>query len=105
MKVNKICIDWERLSVYEDLNVIRCYSCQGFHHKAGSCNGEKVCGNCAAEHDTVTCQSRMKACGNCILANNRYNTHYDMNHAAMDKSCPSASYHLEILRSRIDYGS
>lgn len=105
MKQNKVCIDWERLPVYEDLSVVRCYICQGFHHKAGSCSSERVCGVCAAAHDTVTCQSRTKACGNCIAANNRYNTRYDTNHAAVDKICPSANYHLEILRSRIDYGS
>lgn len=104
MKVNKVCIDWERLPVYEDLNITRCYNCQGYRHKGSSCSNKKVCGNCAGEHDTLVCQSRTRACGNCIAANGRYNTQYDTGHAAVDKNCPSTRYHLEILKSRIDYG-
>lgn len=99
----KICIDWERLSVYEDLNLIRCYNCQGYRHKGSTCNATKVCGKCSGEHDVKECDRQEKACANCITANNQYNTKYDTNHAAFDSSCPTTIYHLKIMRSRIDY--
>ncbi|CAG9769972.1 unnamed protein product [Ceutorhynchus assimilis] len=100
---SKICIDWERFSVYEDLNITRCYNCQGYRHKGSTCNATQVCGNCSGEHDIKECSRQEKACGNCISANNQYNTKYDTNHAAFDASCPTTNYYLKIMRSRIDY--
>lgn len=105
MKHKKVFIDWERCAVYENLSVTRCFRCQAFYHKSSTCTREKVCGNCAGNHVTAECKSQVKKCQNCSTANSVYKTGYNDNHAVNDPICPSYKYHIEVLRSRIDYGS
>lgn len=105
MNFKRIFIDWERCPVYEELNVMRCYNCHGYNHKSSSCNKKKACSKCSREHDAADCRSREVACINCTLANGRFGTQYDIKHVATDPQCPSTRYHVEIARSRVDYGS
>lgn len=101
----KIYINWERLPVYEDLTISRCYQCQGFNHKNNKCTRKQVCGNCAGNHVTTECESETKKCINCITANKQYNTEYEIDHSALDASCPSLEYHIKLLRSKTDYNT
>lgn len=105
MRFKRVCMDWERCVIYEDLTIMRCFCCQGFNHKRAICKGRKTCKNCAGEHDVSTCQSDVRRCGNCQAANALYKTKYKISHAADDPSCPSYGYHIAVLKSKIDYGS
>lgn len=105
MKVKKVFIDWERYPVYEDLTVTRCFGCQGFYHKQGTCKQQKACKTCAGKHDSKVCQSGSKRCKNCLTANSLYRAGYAIDHEADDLTCPSYCYQLGILKSRIDYGT
>lgn len=104
MKNKRVYIDWERCAVYENLSITRCFKCQGFYHKSSACTRGKICGNCAGEHETADCRSQARKCQNCSSSNLAYKTNYDINHAVNDAICPSYKYHIEVLRSRIDYG-
>lgn len=99
----RICIDWERLPIYEDLSVSRCYKCQGFYHKSYKCERDQVCGNCAGNHSASECDSQTKKCVNCLLSNKQYNLNHNTSHSALDTNCPSLKYHLGIIVSRTDY--
>lgn len=101
--MKRVYIDWERCAVYEDLQVIRCFNCQGFYHKGGTCDKRKTCSNCAGEHDRSACQSRVRRCHNCMVANSLHKTEYNTEHAVNDPVCPSYRYHIEVLKSKIDY--
>lgn len=103
MRAEKVNIAWGRYPIYEDLNLSRCYNCQGFHHKSTKCDRKEVCGSCSEEHRTSLCQSSVKKCNNCILANRIHNTRYETDHTTMDPNCPSTVYHMNILRSKIMY--
>ena len=105
MNMSRICIGWERYQVYEDLNVLRCFKCQGFNHKSDNCRQNETCANCADQHSTDTCTNSVKKCINCSIANDKFNTLYNVNHASTDVNCPSTQYHTDLLKSRIDYGS
>lgn len=104
MTMKRVFIDWERCVVYEDLQITRCYNCQGFYHKGGTCVKKKICGKCAEDHDSSACQNQMKKCHNCLLANSLYGTVYDTGHTVNDPVCPSYRYHINVLKSKIDYG-
>lgn len=104
MHFKRAYIDWERCVIYEDLTVTRCFNCQGFNHKKTSCKGKIACRNCAGGHDVSACQSENKRCQNCQSANRLYKTKYEISHAADDPSCPSYRYHVEVLKSKFDYG-
>lgn len=99
----KLYIDWERLPVYEDLTLSRCYKCQGFHHKSNKCMKNQICGNCAGDHNTFGCKIENKKCINCVTANKQYKMQYGTNHTALDLNCPSLKYHMEVMKGRIDY--
>lgn len=99
MNAKKIYLEWKRYTIYEDLEVTRCYNCQGFYHKQKDCINSKICCNCGEHHDSSLCHCNVKKCKNC-----KCQTNYNVDHSANDLSCPTYKYHLEILRSRIDYG-
>lgn len=101
----KIYINWERLPVYEDLTVSRCFKCQGFNHKSAKCNKEQVCANCAGNHESESCEGTIKKCINCREANKMYKLQHDTNHSALDNECPSLKYHLNLLKNKTDYNS
>lgn len=104
MKAQRVFMNWERYRIYEDLNLSRCYNCQGYNHKSANCVRRVSCGNCSGEHERSECNSVVKRCVNCDLANNKFSTGYNVDHAAADPGCPSTLYHTNILRSRINYG-
>lgn len=101
----KVYIDWERLPVYEDLTVSRCYKCQGFHHKSPNCTKTEVCGNCAGSHSTLACERQIKKCVNCKIANGKHNLQLNTDHSAFDPECPSLKYQLGLLQNKTDYNS
>lgn len=103
MIAGKLNLEWGRYPVYEDLNLSRCYKCQGYRHKSQQCKKGEVCGNCAEEHRTSSCQNNIKKCNNCALANKYIGTNYKIDHSTMDPNCPSTLYHINVLRSKIKY--
>lgn len=108
LNYGKVYIDWERLPVYEDINVLKCYNCQGFNHKSDKCKKDKVCwkcGACGEEHSVAECQGENKKCINCITANSQYKLNYATDHGVRDSDCPSLKYFVDRLRSKIDYST
>ena len=101
----KIFIGWERYNVYENLTVTRCFQCQEHYHKIGQCENGITCAYCAGNHESSACTKQIRKCKNCSNANTRYVMNYDTSHAASDTECPSTRYHINLLRSRIDYGT
>lgn len=105
MEMKKVCIGWERYPVYEDLDILRCFRCQGFHHKKNVCRGNVACGKCGDGHETKDCLSQTKCCRNCKVANLKQRQRYETDHEATDVECPVYKYHLEVLKNRTDYFS
>lgn len=103
MEEKKIYLEWERHPVYEDISVTRCFNCQGFYHKSDKCDRNKVCAKCSGPHDTAQCNARLLKCNNCHLANVTYKKNLKTDHSTLDPACPSTQYHLEIVRSKINY--
>lgn len=104
MDQKKIFIGWERYVVYENLNISRCFKCQEYYHKSERCHNEQACEICAENHCRDQCLGHIKKCKNCVNANDKFKTEYNTDHAASDTECPSTKYHIDLLRSRTDYG-
>lgn len=106
INIKKICIGWERHNVYENLSINRCFNCQEYYHKSGQCEREVSCEHCADNHESSTCmQGTPKKCKNCVIANEKFKTNHNTAHAASDPECPSTKYHIDLLRSRINYAA
>lgn len=105
MNISKIYIGWGRYPVYEDINVLRCFKCQQFHHKQKNCLNELVCPICSDSHEEKSCPKTKKCCKNCKMANEKYKIKYNFEHSSTDPSCPSVKYHIAMLKNKIDYFS
>ena len=99
----KVFIGWQRCSVYENLSISRCFKCQDYFHKSTDCNNAITCGYCAGSHDGSECAQQVKKCKNCMNANGRFKLTNDTNHTAFDLECPTTKYHVNVIRSKIDY--
>lgn len=99
----KVYLQWQRIPVYEDIGIQRCFKCQGFFHKNTSCPNNIACVYCGGRHDIRECPKTTKKCNNCMEANSHYGQKYQVDHEASDSLCPSYQYHLRALRSKIDY--
>jgi hypothetical protein len=69
MKREKINIGWDRCRVYEQIQILRCFKCAGFNHKAYDCQNETACAKCAGSHELTQCDSNIEKCVNCMRVN------------------------------------
>lgn len=102
-KFKKVYIEWQCCPVYEDINPIKCFNCLGFYHKSNNCENKRVCDYCAGEHGLAECSKTSKKCNNCMEANIKFKFNYSVSHTSSDPECPTLQYHINILRSKIDY--
>lgn len=103
LNLKRICLGWERYMVYEDLTIPKCFNCQGYFHKKDECRNKRVCPVCSEGHEENGCPKERKFCNNCHVANNKYNTRHATDHETGDQECPTLKFHIEVLRSKINY--
>lgn len=108
MWTKKVYIGWERYPAYENLAVKQCFKCYAYYHKSPDCPNETTCSYCGGEHNRRDCnlsQSKEnRKCVNCERSNKKYKTNHNLKHEATDPQCPTNLYHLEVLKSKINYG-
>ena len=90
----KISIGWSCCPFFDDLGIVRCYSCWSYGHFARTCN-KIACPTCSENHSK--CNNENKKSINCLNANSRYRLNLDIKHEAWDKNCPSF---LRIVEKR-----
>lgn len=101
--MGKVYIGWERCPVFEDLDVLRCFNCQAFHHKQQECRNEVVCPKCSENHTESNCNNQQMCCQNCKNANDKFKKNYNIEHSSNDLNCPSLKYFIEVLKSKTNY--
>lgn len=106
MKRGKINIEWDRCMVYESCNVLRCFKCWGFNHKATKCNNDnQLCAKCSeAGHSYKECKNNFVKCINCDKAKQRLNLQdIDTNHDCRSGECPVLQRKNRVEAERIAY--
>lgn len=84
----KLKIGWDICSVFEQLNVLRCYKCNAFGHTAADCNEtQHFCPRCAENHEIKDCKSKILKCINCVRSSQRLNISLDVNHSVWSTKC------------------
>ena len=86
-------IGYDHCTVYEAVEIIRCYNCNGFHHNSKRCKSKKSCPRCAMDenldHAVADCDIVQPRCINCLNAiKNEKLLDINPNHAAWDTECP-----------------
>lgn len=107
--LKRVNIGWERCSVFEYVNVLRCYRCCEYGHKADDCKKHLCCPKCAEGHESKDCTSTHVKCVNCCLANQEQKLPKDkqlnIDHSSWSQNCPIYLKRLKKFRQRIDYNT
>jgi len=104
LQEQKINIGWDRCHVYDNLNIMRCFKCQGYSHKAIDCKNQQSCSKCAKQHDVKDCTGvEVLRCINCIMTNKRLGLKLNTNHSVLNKECPIYRRKLEAKMNRISF--
>lgn len=103
MNAGKVKIMWSRCSVIEDLNVFRCFKCNGYNHKQSNCTNNQACKRCALSHNHGECNAKNESCINCKIANSKFNLNLNTRHAATNEKCPIYQRKVEAERRKIKY--
>lgn len=107
MKSGMLLIDFSVCSVFEHINVLRCFQCSGYHHTVKNCrNKDCVCIKCGLTgHSSQNCETESKdfCCPNCLEANKKYKLGLMINHGPFDRQCEVFKKKTEIERRKIEY--
>lgn len=101
-------IKWKICAVFECLDIMRCFKCLGFNHRANDCKNvegnKQVCSQCGIEgHKENECACDNLRCINCVRANERLGLKLNVRHGAFDKKCTTLTRQVERKRERIEY--
>lgn len=103
MTEKKILVGWSRCSVFDAIDLKRCYNCNLFGHLGKDCKQPPVCSFCSRPHKLQECKSTREKCINCVRHNEKYRSNIDTKHAAWDKSCPIYKRKIELKKKSIKY--
>lgn len=96
----KLSVGWKKCPVYNHVSVKRCYKCWGYYHIAKNCSREETCYKCAGNHNAKDCLSLANKCINCMFKNKAYNLKINVEHSAIDQSCPTYKRAMEEEKRR-----
>lgn len=101
MSLQKINVGWERCRVFDGTEVVQCFKCKGFNHKAADCKSEEICYKCHGNHKSNDCDKEILIkCINCIRMNKKLNLGLDENHTTSNKECPVYQNKLRNKKKR-----
>jgi hypothetical protein len=89
MAVGRVFVGWDSCRVYQHIDILRCFKCSQFGHRAVNCTHEVCCAKCSENHDGKDCQSENVKCVNCAWANERMKLSLDVKHPSFSLKCPS----------------
>ena len=93
LKIKRVCINFDRVRVVPYIQIIRCFKCQQFGHRQGSCVNSLVCPKCAEAHSERDCKSMDIKCSNCYFKE----TSQDCTHRADSMDCPEFHIYRQSL--------
>lgn len=105
MAEGKLFVGYDYCTVFDAIELRRCFKCSGFHHFADKCtSNEFVCPRCAQNHPVKECKSDVLCCVNCYNLKKKKDTKFpniDIHHAVWDKNCLAYRQNLDIFKSNI----
>jgi hypothetical protein len=107
LKSGHCMIGLDGCTIYDALDVTRCYRCNGYNHSIKNCKNQVSCPRCAGKHEIKECKATddMLKCVNCLTHNtmNREETDSEeVAHAAWDHDrCPCYKRNVQKLKDDI----
>lgn len=102
MKAGNLFVGYESCTVYDAIDVYRCYNCNEFYHSSKYCKKSCTCPRCGEGHAVSNCKSNSLKCVNCVALKNKLKSEdICVDHASWDKNKCTA-YIQALDRLRID---
>lgn len=103
MEQGKLFIGYDYCSVFDAIELRRCYKCCGFHHHSNRCTSrDEICPSCAQTHKVADCKSDVLYCINCHnFKKINKDCNIDVNHASWDNKCHVYNLTLERFKNNI----
>lgn len=99
MESGMLLVDLSVCTVFEHVDLLRCFRCTGYHHTNKNCKSNtSFCLKCGLDnHSTPDCSTAEKdfCCPNCSDANKKYKLNFFINHGPFDRTC-------EIFKKKTD---
>lgn len=107
MKSGLLLVNLSVCSVFEHVDLLRCFKCTGYHHTNKICtNKSTFCLKCGlADHLSQNCitEPRDFCCPNCYEANEKYKLGFPINHSPFNRECEIFKRKTETERRKIRY--
>ena len=100
LSAGQIFVGYDCCSVYDAIEITRCYNCCGYHHISAKCKLKAVCPKCSGDHPVKECSSAVLKCVNCFGARNAM-PDIDFNHAAWDRGCAVFQQKLKLFKDDV----
>lgn len=83
LKAGFLIVGFDVCKVYDAVELIRCFKCNGFNHTSQSCKRDVSCPRCGKDHDVKGCTvaDTELCCVNCSRANEKSGKSFETNHA------------------------
>lgn len=101
MKEGTININWSRCKVFDGNDVMRCFKCSRYSHRADVCNRQPCCPKCMGKHTLKEHRADEKdeKCINCFEANEQLKLKLDVNHSVWNENCQTYKRKLKNVKS------
>lgn len=94
-------VGYDCCTVYDAVEITRCFNCCGYHHIANKCKANKpVCPRCSGNHLVKDCSSEVLKCVNCFTARDSI-PDINFSHAAWDRGCVVFQQRLKEFKSDV----
>lgn len=100
MAARHVLVGLDRCGVFNAIDVIRCYRCNGYNHLSSSCRESQSCPRCGEPHRVEDCKSEALKCSNCVRVGAARAPHVD--HAVWEvEKCEAYKMHRGKLEREI----
>lgn len=96
MAAGGIFVGYDYCSIYDAVEVNRCYKCNEYGHSSRVCKNNLCCPLCGDNHVVKDCTSVVRKCSNCSKLGRP-----KVDHAVWDHSCPVFNDAISKLRNDI----
>lgn len=102
MEQGKLFVGYDYCSVFDAIELRRCFKCCGYHHHSSRCASKvEICPRCAQNHKVADCKSDVLYCINCHNLKKNNDCDIDLNHASWDNRCHVYNLTLEKFKINI----
>nr|CAI5867064.1 unnamed protein product [Callosobruchus analis] len=65
MRAGHLFVGLDSCSIFDAIEIYRCFKCNEFHHSSNRCTKAVVCPLCSENHELKQCKSQIRKCTNC----------------------------------------